>query len=503
MSNPWQNLKKKDQDRQFIPHKYQKECILLGLNSAIAAFFLDPGLGKTAISLSIFKILRDKKKIRKTLVIAPLRAIYTVWPAEKDKWNDFKDFSVGILHGRNKDDVLKEDHDLYLINPEGLQWLTQKLCGREYFRSTHRTYYSFIKKYLKTNQFKFEMLVVDESTKFKNSSSQRFKILKGMRPFFKRACILTGTPIPNTLMDIWAQIYILDQGQRLGSSMTYFKTQHYNVNPYNKFEMELKEGAAKTIEKKVHDIAIRKSAADNLDMPGIHINDVSVQLSPASLKVYKQMEKSFFTQIDNDVFLAKNSAIASGKSRQIASGNIYLQDLPGAGKRKSKDFKVVHTDKLDALFDIIEELQGKQVLIAYQFQHELVTIKNEFQTRYKKKVSYLGQGVSGTKSSAIIDQWNSGAISELLGHPRSMGHGLNLQGSNACHIVWYSLPWSSEEYDQFNMRLWRQGQKNTVMIHRLIAKNTIDHAIAFTLASKKRNQEAILDGISMYRASKF
>jgi len=453
------------QMEKWVPHHYQERGIKLMLMQSAAGLLFDPGLGKTSVTLASFKILHSvSKHVKWMLVIAPLRPAYEVWPAEIDKWENFKDLTYFILHGRQKDDYKKHEPDVYIINPEGLKWLMDGPNPP-------------IKHIMKRGP---GMLVVDESTKFKDSSTQRFKLLKKWVDKFARRYILTGTFKPNTMGDLFGQAYIMDGGRTLGRYITHFRNKYFYLpNPlYEPYKYELQEGAFEEITDRISPLVFQLSAEGNLEMPGILSRRINVVLPAQVMKVYSEIENEFFSMVGEGeaLLVAGNKAVAGGKCRQIANGAVYDHD--GNVIR-------MHKEKLNALEDLVDELQGSPLLVLYEFKHDLDSILERF-----PDTPYIGSGINPKKVSQHIKDFNAGKIKMLAGHPASMGHGLNMQG--ACHhVCWYGITWNFEYYDQAIRRVYRQGQKNTVVVHHIIAKGTLDEHVIKVLEDKEASQKEL------------
>lgn len=472
------------QSQIFVPHEYQKTAIAFGIEKACFGLFLDPGLGKTSITCSVIKQLLRLKKIKGVLVIAPLRVTYSVWPAEIKKWKQFNGLSVGILHGPMKQKVLKEKHDVYVINPEGVKWLlTQGL---------HR----------KSN-WAFDMLVIDESTKFKNPDAKRLRYLKRKLHKFKRRAILTGTPSPNSLIDLYGQLLILDEGKTFGTRIGQFKERYFYKTGFKGYQLELKPGAEKSIYKRIAPYVLRMSAEDHLDMPDLVFNEVWVDLPKDAREKYDEFEKELFMEIDNDEINAINNSVLYGKCRQLANGGIYKDQDPLEKKvsAKLRGWFNVHSAKTQALREIVDELRGKPILVAYNFHHDLDRLQKEFGTE-KKKIPFIGSGVSGKEGDRIAKQWNTGKIDKLFGHPASIAHGLNIQ-EQGNDVAFYSLTDDFENFEQFYRRIYRQGVKGSqVRIHLIMTRNTVDEAVWEKLQKKDEKQQSLLNYLKRYRERK-
>jgi SNF2 family DNA or RNA helicase len=461
----------------YKPHGYQKHAIKFVLNHGSAGLFLDPGLGKTSIILASFKELQRQHIVKKMLVIAPLRPAWSVWPGEVEKWTDFTDLSVAVLHGPKKDEILQRvnsganEPDICVINPEGLEWLSRKINMKS---------------------FPFDMLVVDESTRFKHANTQRFKTLKPLLPRFRRRYILTGSPAPNGLLDLFGQIFILDGGAALGQYISHYRMHYFDPTGFGGYNWVPRAGAEEAIYSRLKPLVLRMSAADYLDLPPYIPNTIKIDLPEKAQKVYDQMESMLVATVEDDVVTAANIGAATGKCRQIANGGVYTSS-PDATKKTWAD---VHEAKLDAVEEIVEELQGKPALIAYEFDHDLDRLRR----RFGEDVPYIGGGVPQSRFREIEKEWNEGKIPILLAQPQSVAHGLNLQGTGAA-VIWHSLTWDLENYEQLIRRIWRQGQKERVVVHHIVARGTIDEVIMRTAAAggkKDRTQQALLEALKSH-----
>lgn len=478
MSEPWR------------PHAGQKKAVKFLLEHAAAALLADPGVGKTSAVYAAFSFLKKRGLAAKMLVIAPLRPAQLVWPAEREKWKDFGHLRVVVLHGPKKDALLHEEADVYVINPDGLDWLldAKRITGRSGKIAVTCDVRAFRK-------LGFDTLVVDELTQFKNQNSGRFKALKAVIDTFGRRWGLTGTPVPNGLIDLFGQMYVLDQGRAFGQFVTHFRREYF-LPGYDGFSWVLQKGAEDRIYARIKPLALRLDAADYVDMPAL-VEDVKrFDLSPAVRKIYDELEEDLFTQIEEDAIVAGNAAAASTKLRQIVSGGLYLADADAASlapavtrrKAKGRDWLPLHDEKTDMLTDLVEELQGTPLLVAYDFAHSLERIKD----RFGKDVPAIGGGTSPKRAAELEKAWNRGELPLLVGHPQSIGHGLNLQNAGN-HIAWYDETWNRELLDQFNGRIRRQGSKHqTVFVHHFLAHKTLDEKIFYVVKAKGRVQDALL-----------
>jgi len=446
------------------PHEYQKEAVKFLIERGSGSLWLDPGLGKTAVVLSAYRVLKTKGLAKKMLVIAPLRPVYGVWPTEVEKWEQFEDYSVGILHGSQKDKVLQKDHNIFVINFEGLNWLSSKMNGKPW---------------------PFEVLVVDEISYMKNTQTQRFKALKPLLNKFDRRWGLTGSPAPNSLLDIFGPQYIIDQGATFGPFITRFRQEYFYPSGFGGYEWKIMPDGEKRIHEKLEGKVLRMAALDHLDLPELTYNNIIIDLPEAARKIYDDFEKKLTIELLAGEITAVNAAVAVMKGQQIANGGSYLDG-------EDRQSVHIHDAKTEAVIELVEELSGQPCIIGYHFQHDLERLQKVF-----PNAPVIGSGVIGTKLDEIITKWNAGEIPVLLAHPMSAGHGLNLQGAGHA-VIWYSLTWSLEVYEQFIRRLWRQGQKNHIVVHHIIAKKTVDHAIMSAIQKKDKTQQNLLNAVKDY-----
>jgi SNF2 family DNA or RNA helicase len=449
---------------QWQPHQYQLTAVQWLISRGGAGLFLDPGLGKTSVTLAAYKILRDKGIARKALVVAPRRPMYEVWPAEINKWADFEDITYVVLHGSDKEEALEIDADIYIINPEGLAWL---------FTS---------KRFEKLN---VDILIADELSKFKHSQTQRFKLIKPYLPKFQRRWGLTGTPASNGLMDLFGECYMLDCGNALGRFVTHFRNNYFIQSGFGGYEYKPRVGAYEQILERIKPLALHMQAEDYLQLPELVYQDVKVRLDPAAMGIYKTMEDAFFVQLESEEVTAVSASAVGIKCRQIANGAVY---------NDNKEVSAVHNEKLDALESLLEELNGQPALVLYEFNHDKDRILERF-----PGAPYIGGGQSDKKVSAYIMEFNAGTLPVLLAHPASAGHGLNLQKVSN-HVIWFGLPWDLELYDQALRRVYRQGNPNThVFIHHIVAEKTLDEKVLKVLKQKDRLQRNFLAALKEER----
>ena len=441
---------------RYEAHDYQKYATDFILTHPIAAVFLEMGLGKSVITLTaLFDLILDQFLIRKVLVIAPLRVARDTWPSEIKKWDHLSGltFSVAVGSETERKAALMQTADINIINRENVDWLITK---------------SGI-------PFDFDMVVIDELSSFKSWQAKRFKSLLEARPKIKRIVGLTGTPSSNGLMDLWAEFRILDLGQRLGRYISHYRGAYFTPDKRNAeviFSYKPLPGAEQQIYDRISDITISMKSCDYLKLPECVINEVLVVMDDKEMAVYDQFREDMVAKLKDTEIDAANAAVLSGKLLQMANGAVYDEE---------KNSHPIHDRKLDALEDLIEGANGKPVLIAYWYQHDADRIKARFPVRE-------------IKTSKDIEDWNAGKISAAIIHPASAGHGLNLQ-SGGSTLIWFGLTWSLELYQQMNARLHRQGQTDTVVIHHIIAKGTIDEQVMAALRKKEKTQDALIDAV--------
>lgn len=478
----------------WTPHAYSKKAVKFLLEHACAALFLDPGLGKTSITLAAIKMLKARGLLSKVLVIAPQRVCATVWPKEVKKWEDFNHFRVEILHGPGKDAALAREADIYLINPEGLDWLLQTKKTKVVSAKTGKTTTKIEVDVRRFKKLGFDTLVIDELTKFKHTTSGRFKALKMVHKTFGRRWGLTGSPASNGLLDLFGQCFILDEGRAFGPYITHYREEYFRTVDKNGFVWQPKPGAPERIYERLAPLALRMAAEDFLDMPKVVENNIKLDMPEDARSVYDQLENDLLARVSDKVVVAANSAVASGKCRQVANGGLYLDRevtdmgiaLPKKGKREWVD---LHTAKVDALEDLVEELQGSPLLVAYDFGHDLARLR----ARFPKAV--FACDLNMKEFAQLEASWNRGEIPLLFGHPQSIGHGLNLQESGN-HVAWHSMTWDFELYDQFIRRVLRQGNtKKKIFVHHFIMRDTIDEIMLYALKSKNKGQQALFAGL--------
>lgn len=442
---------------KYSPHDYQRYAAEFIITQPVAALLLDMGLGKTSIALTaINDLLFDSFEVHKVLVVAPLRVARDTWSAEIEKWEHLKNQRYSVVVGTEQERLkaLRTPADIYIINRENVQWLVEES--------------GLI--------FDFDMAVIDELSSFKNYQSKRFRAFMKVRPKLKRIVGLTGTPAGNGLMDLFAEFKLLDMGERLGRLIGQYRNTYFQPDKRNGmviYSYKPLPNAEQQIYDKISDITISMKAADHLKMPELISSECMVQLSEKEKEKYDRLKKDLILSTEDNEVTAANAASLSNKLSQMANGAVYSDD---------ESIIEIHDRKLDALEDIIESMNGKPLLVAYWFKHDLERIKKRFDVRE-------------IRSSVDISDWNSGKIPVALIHPASAGHGLNLQNGGST-LVWFGLTWSLELYQQTNARLWRQGQTaDTVVIQHIIANGTIDEQIMKALKTKDTTQAALITAV--------
>lgn len=440
---------------KYKPHNYQQFATDFILNQSICCLMLDMGLGKTVITLTaLWQLTLDSFDVSRVLVIAPKRVAEDTWPKELAKWEHLTGLTSSLVLGSaaERKAALQRKAFLYIINRENVAWL------------------------VKNHYWDFDMVVIDELSSFKSNKAERFKAMKKVRPMVTRIVGLTGTPAPNTLLDLWPQMYLMDMGQRLGRFIGGFRDRFFLPDKRNReivYSYKPREGAEDAIYALISDICISMKAADYLDMPERIDNRIEVSMSPKERKLYDDFQKDMVLSIGDEELDAANAAALSNKLLQMANGAVYGED---------KKVIPIHDRKLDALEDLVEAANGKPLLVAYWYKHDLQRIKARF------------KNARCIDTAKDIDDWNAGQIPLALIHPASAGHGLNLQ-DGGCTIVWFGLTWSLELYQQLNARLWRQGQKHTVVIHHIVTKGTHDEDVMRALENKDTRQSALIEAV--------
>lgn len=451
------------------PHPYQKRALNFMSENTHSGLFLDPGLGKTAISLMMLK--RDKilEKLKGAVVIAPLRVCYNVWIQERDKWSNFHDMGVLNLHAMPKHERRYARADIMLINPESFSAYIENFAGKD---------------------LPFDTLIVDESTKYKAHNSKRFKAMRPILPKLRRRHILTGTPCPQHPQDLWSQMFILDLGERLGTNVTQFRTTYMAKSKLRGFiEYDFITQRRARFDRKVSELTVSIKAEDYLDMPDLIENEIHIDLPEKARKHYNRMEQELFTKLENGVEITTfNAAAMTSKIQQITSGFIYAsKDDPDV-----KRTQMIHDAKMDALEEIVESTGGNPLMVVVNFYGEVDMIRKRW-----PKTPYIGGGLSQEKSTELINKWNKKEIPLLCIHPKSVGHGVNMQ-KGGDHICWMSMTWSVENYIQTVARIHRQGKEHPTTVHHFIANKTIDEVMKDRLILREKMQISVRDAIEKY-----
>jgi len=439
---------------KYKPHNYQEFAREFILDHPVCCLMLDMGLGKTVVTLTaIWLMALDSFDIGKILVIAPKRVAEDTWPKELKKWEHLTGLTYSLVLGSKKqrEEALQKKAAIYIINRENVAWLVENY------------------------KWDFDTLVIDELSSFKSNKAQRFKALKKVRPKVQRVIGLTGTPAPNSLLDLWPQMYLLDMGERLGRFIGGYRDRFFKPDKRNKeiiYSYKPRDGAEESIYQLINDICISMKAVDFLDMPDKISNRIEVSMDKKERELYEEFKREMIITLKGDEIDAINAAGLSNKLLQMANGAVYGEN---------KKVVSIHDKKLDALEDLIEAANGKSLLVAYWYKHDLERISKRFDVRI-------------IQTTEDIDDWNAGEIPVALIHPASAGHGLNLQDGGST-IIWFGLTWSLELYQQLNARLWRQGQKNTVVIQHIVTNGTHDEDVMRALENKDMRQSALIAAV--------
>lgn len=453
---------------KYTPHEYQ----VLGIQTLVSptggGLFLKPGMGKTSMMLAAFKLFRNKKIYKKMLVVAPLRVAQLVWPEEIEQWADFNQIEYTVLHGPTKNERLKQDVEIYTINFEGLDWIIPKI--------------------LNGTAPKFDILVVDESSRMRNTDGKRYKALKKVLAKFSRRYILTGTPQPKALYNLFGQMYIADLGASLGRFITHFRGEYFYKVEGDEFEYHPFDGAAEKIYDKIQHKIFHLSDKDYLTLPEVQEVTLPVILDAEARAKYRDMERKFFLSMEKGEIIAANAGVASGKCRQICNGFVYSQTEDG-----EQIATIIHDLKLQAYIELMDELQGEPALVVYQYEEDYRRMND----------AVPGVKFTGAKNPEEIKaRWDRGEIRALYIHPQSAGFGLNMQ-RGGCTMIWYGLTYNYEDYFQTIKRIDRQGQTKPVTIYRIVAANTLeDKVIIPVLAEREGNQEKLFSHFKAYWENK-
>ena len=450
---------------KFRPYEYQQTAIKWIINNPRCGLFLDMGLGKTVSTLTAIQQLMDDCEISRTLVVAPKKVAETTWTTEAQKWDHLKSLKVAKVMGTEKQRklALAEKADVYVIGRDSFVWLVGIFGG----------------------MLPFDVLVIDELTSFKSSKSNRFKAMRMATPTAKRVIGLTGTPAPNGLIDLWAQMYCIDMGERLGRSVTKYRETYFETHKWNNIivRCNVKKGYDEVIRKKIADICLSMQAKDYLQLPDLINHTIKVQLSSTTMQAYTKFEREKVLQFQDEHqgetanVLAQSAAGLMNKLSQFANGAIYDEE---------RNVHNVHDEKLDRLAEIVEAANGSSVLVFYQYKHDAARIAEKFNKAYRVKVY--------TDEKQLIE-WNAGQVDILLAHPASTAFGLNMQDGGH-YIVWFGTGWNLELYQQANARLHRQGQQYPVQVYNLVCSGTVDERAEAALENKKGVQQGLLDSLN-------
>ena len=448
---------------KYEPYPYQQYCEGRIVGDAAIGLFLDMGLGKTAITLSAINELRyNRWAVQRVLVIAPKKVAEGTWSKEAGKWDHLRHLRISLVCGNRQQRLraLATPADVYVINRDNVAWLV------DYFR----------------NAWPFDMVVLDESSSFKNSQSKRFKALRLVRSRIARLVLLTGTPASNGLTDLWAQIFLLDGGDRLGTTLSAYRDRFFDPDKRSRtqvYSYKPKDGSMEYIQRAIGDICVSMKAEDYIDLPERVYNEVPVVLNPTAAQAYRQLEREMLLETEEGMITAGTAGVLTGKLLQLCNGAVY------DGDRQTHD---LHRCKIEAFLEVLEQLNGKSALVFYNFQHD--------RDRLLAALEPLGLRVRVYQSPADEDNWNTGDIDVLLAHPASCAYGLNLQAGGH-HIVWFGLTWSLEQFEQANKRLHRPGQQYPVMIHLIIVQGGMDEDVITALRDKGDTQGALMDALKV------
>lgn len=452
--------------------KYQVRSEGFVLDRPAAALFIDMGLGKTVIMLGAIKRALLAGKVGCVLLVAPIRVMHGVWQQEAVKWAHTQDLKISIVHGspRKRLQALNTPAHIYIINPDGIRWL--------------------VGLYERLRYWPFDGLVIDESTDFKHGQTARFKALRKTLKHYAWRVILTGEPAPNGLMELWSQMFLLDNGERLGTSATNFKARFFEVNPYNAYDITPRPGSVRRVNRLIRDAALRLDAADYLQLPKILVNPVYVELPPAARQVYTQLEKEMFLEMEDASTEVDNAAILTQKCQQVANGALYMVEH----ETEQRVWRHVHDAKMDALLEIREQT-ADNLLITYSFKHDLARMRKVF----PKAPVLGGGGISAKGTGAFIQEWKAGRHTECMMFPRSASRGIDgLQ--DACHtMVMFGPIWSLEHHNQIIARIRRNGQRHhTVVVHIIMAADTVDEVAYAQIQRRETNQRELLNALRAY-----
>lgn len=463
------------QSVSWKPRSYQKEGVKLIIRQACSGLLYKPGRGKTSVVYMSFRILQEKGYVQKMLVVCPLRPAFVVWPEQVKKYDEFKHLRVCVLHGKDKEALLhSDDYDIYVINPEGLSWLmgAAVIAGKLRIDAVRAKYVAD----------KFQMLVVDESTKFKNSQTARFKLLKLIVPRFKRRYILTGTPMPKGLIDLFGQIYILDEGHALGRYITHYRTQYFFPSGYGGYDWQPQPDARERILDRIAPLVQVVDTEEGLGLPQLLFNDIYVDLPPAARTLYNRMEDEMIAQLEEGAVVAANAAVASSKCRQIANGGLYSSEVYG-------EYSLVHDAKEDALRDLVEQLQGAPLLVTYEFGFDATRLG--FPSISSGNIK---------KDTANIQAFARGELEVVQGQPQSISLGTDGLQQHCSDIAMFGITWRAQDYEQVIDRVRRTGAKGSVVtVHRILARDTVDERVVDVVGDRIATQADFMKALRRYK----
>lgn len=459
---------------KWSPHPYQIDAMLELASNKNYGLLLSPGSGKTSVTLAYISSLLKAKAVKKVLVICPLR-VTTVWQEEAAFWDEFNHLRIVVVHGPKKEKLLQQEADIYVVTFDGLQFLAN-LTGKTSFNG------KLVIDPEKWKTLGFDTLVIDELNRMKRPSSTRFKTIKKVLHTFDRRVGLTGSPATNGLLDLWGQIYCLDQGNALGRYVTHYRNKYF-MRGYMPWDIQLRPGAEQEIFEAIEPIVMRLDSSEYTGLPELTDTYVRVDLPPDARAAYRDMERKMLMEIDSEEITAANAAVKIGKCLQIAGGAVYFED--------GVHWADVHEEKINALIDLVGELQGSPLFVAYAYRHELTRLQQAL-----GNVPYIGDGVSLKATKRIIDSWNRGEIPVLLSHPGSSGHGLNMQKGGCYNVCFFSPTWDYDLYSQMIARVHRQGNKaERVFVHHIVARDTVDELVIDTLKRKEEGQQALFNAL--------
>lgn len=450
--------------KRFVPKEYQQKCIEFGLSRRAAGFLLAPGLGKTMIMLTIFRLLKELGYADELFVLSKKKVVYHTWRQEIAKWN--LPFEAVVVHGSKKAEALYSGADVKLMNFEGLKWLSKQ---KAYFKGKKKI-----------------ILCCDESSKLRNTNTVRFKTLRRMLHHFIRRYIMTGSPTPKSYINLFGQVYVLDRGHTLGRYITHFRNTYFTPVGYMGKEWALQDGAEKRLFKRIKPLVIRYGT-DQLKLPPLKVINRWVTLPEGARKIYDKMENTLVMQVQEGEITAANAAVAHGKLRQIASGGIYTDE------RKDNEYYDIHDAKNEDLLDLLEELNGEPALVSFEFHHDEDRLRHFFQEHAPEfaDAPYIKGGTKEKDVDRYLRKWNAGSLPVLFANMEPVAHGLNLQGKGGI-VIYYAMTSNLESYEQFYKRVWRQGQERRVLVYRIMARNTVDEDMRMVIKSRDRSQRAFL-----------